>query len=380
MEKKPAIEDVILEIHAAPLEPQGWMSVSKSIVALCDAERAAVLRVGLDAVNPPMVISTNLDQETIHEYFTTWAPHDVLYHGAARHGRIKPELVSTDEQLVERREYFSCAYFNEYLRKHDIGPQLNVCLTSPEPSFKAGPCALTLYRGVSKEAFSKDTAAVLRRLAPHLSMAARTMWHIEALRMAEPIYRQALNEVRIPLFAVDLAGKLALVNSAGEGLIRAQQWVRVVGNVLAAGRGLIEADVFRETLAKLKLGRGATLLLTDGASRDQAVMTTVPLASSSPIQVASKRISGFFWIVPCSSQITPVDKLGQLFELTPAEIRLLRQIVDGKSVRDAAAQLRISLHTARTQLKTIFRKTGRRTQGQLLALANRIAIIRMNGE
>jgi DNA-binding CsgD family transcriptional regulator len=84
------------------------------------------------------------------------------------------------------------------------------------------------------------------------------------------------------------------------------------------------------------------------------------------------------WIVPCSGQVTPVDKLGQLFELTPAEIRLLQHIVDGKSLREAAAGLHISLHTARTQLKTIFRKTGRRTQGQLLTLANRMATIRTN--
>lgn len=102
------------------------------------------------------MISTNLDPEAIREYFNTWAAHDVLYHGAARHGRIKPAMVSTDEQLVERREYFSCSYFNEYLRKFDIGPQLNACLTGPEPGIHMGPSALTLYRGVAKEPFSKD--------------------------------------------------------------------------------------------------------------------------------------------------------------------------------------------------------------------------------
>jgi DNA-binding CsgD family transcriptional regulator len=378
MEKKPDLDDLTLKIHAAPLAPDGWTAVSRSLVALCDAERSALLRVGPDPANAPVMISTNLDPDTLGEYFSTWAAHDVLYHGAVEHGRIKPAAVSTDEELVERRKYFSCAYFNDFLRKHDIGPQLNICLTGPESRFKMGPAALTLYRGVAKESFSRDNVAVLQRLAPHLSMAARTTWHIEALTMAEPMYRQALDEIRIPLFALDMAGKLALVNSAGDELIRTQRWVKAVGNVLAAARGLMDADVFRQTLAKLKLGKGNTLLLTEGASRNQAVMTTVPLTSPSPIQVANKRIAGFVWIVPCSGQVTPVDKLGQLFELTPAEIRLLQHIVDGKSLREAAAGLHISLHTARTQLKTIFRKTGRRSQGQLLTLANRMATIRTN--
>jgi DNA-binding CsgD family transcriptional regulator len=378
MEKKPAFDDILLRIHAAPLDPQGWNTVSQSIVDLCGAERAALLRVGVDPLNTPMMISTNFDPKIVREYFTTWAPYDVLYHGAVKNDRIKPALVSTDEQLIERRDYLTCSYFNDFLRKYDIGPQLNVCLTGPEPSINVGPSALTLYRGVGKEPFSKDTAAVLQRLAPHLSMAARTTWHIEALRMAAPMYRQALDEIRIPLFAMDMGGKLALVNSAGNGLILAQRWVRAMGNALAASRELIGADAFRQALAQLKLGRGTTLLLTDGVSRKQAVMTTAPLSSPSPIQVANKRIAGFIWIVPCVDQHTPVDKLGQLFELTPAEIRLLQQLVDGDSSRVAAGKLGVSLNTARTQLKTILRKTGRRTQGQLLALANRMATIRMS--
>jgi len=325
-----------------------------------------------------MMISTNLDPETVREYFTTWAPHDVLYHGAVQHDRIKPALVSTDEQLIERRKYFSCSYFNDFLRKYDIGPQLNTCLTGPEPSINVGPSALTLYRGVGKESFSKDTAAVLQRLAPHLSMAARTTWHIEALRMAEPMYRQALDEIRIPLFALDMGSKLALLNSAGERLIHAQRWVKVIGNALAASPELIDADAFRQSLAQLKLGRGTTLVLTDGASEEQAVMTTAPLGRSSPIQVANRRVAGFVWIVPCAPEVAPVKSLGRLFELTPAEIRLLQRLVDGIHLSDAAARLHISLNTARTQLKAIFRKTGRRTQGQLVALANRMAMIRAN--
>jgi hypothetical protein len=119
------------------------------------------------------------------------------------------------------------------------------------------------------------------------------------------MYRQALDEIRIPLFALDLAGKLALVNSAGDALIRAQRWVKTPGNALVASRGLMAADAFREALIQLKRGRGTSLLLTDGVSRAQAVMTTAPLAGPSPIQVANRRIAGFVWIMPCADQHTP---------------------------------------------------------------------------
>src|SRR5882672_10284448 len=108
---------------------------------------------------------------------------------------------------------------------------------------------------------------------------------------------------------------------------------------------------FRHALANLRAGSGTTLLLTDGASHQKAVMTTVPLGGSSPISVAHKRIAGFVWIVPCSQDLSPVKNLGKLFQLSRAEVRLLQRLVDGASVTDAAEQLHVSLHTARTQLK-----------------------------
>ncbi len=372
------IDDVILKIHAAPLEPQGWRTVMEDLLELCTAEKAVMLTVGLTPASKPWELSVNFNAAALQEYAAHWASQDLLYLGAAKKGRIKPGLVSTEEQLIDRSEYISSAYFNDFLKSHDIEKQLNVCLTDPMPDLGLGPSAITLYRGIGKESFEDSRVSVLQRLAPHLSMAARTTWHIEALAMAEPMYRRALDEVRLPLFALNMTGKIALVNSAGEELIRAKRWIAVARNHLGASGGLRSPDAFRHALANLRAGLGTTLLLTDGACHDQAVMTTVPLGSSSPINVANKRIAGFVWIVPCAPETSPVNDLGRLFQLSPAEVRLLQRLVDGSSVADAAEQLHISLHTARTQLKVIFRKTGRRTQALLLALAHRMAMIRGN--
>lgn len=50
------------------------------------------------------------------------------------------------------------------------------------------------------------------------------------------------------------------------------------------------------------------------------------------------------------------------------------RLVAGDDLLEAAAALRISIHTARAQLKSVFRNTGRRSQGQLLMLAARLAL------
>jgi DNA-binding CsgD family transcriptional regulator len=65
--------------------------------------------------------------------------------------------------------------------------------------------------------------------------------------------------------------------------------------------------------------------------------------------------------------------MARLFELSPAERRIVDHLVGGGDLREAAAALHISIHTARGQLKSTFRKTGRRSQGELMLLAARIA-------
>jgi DNA-binding CsgD family transcriptional regulator len=372
------LEEVILKIHAAPLEPRGWYSVIQSLMGLCGAEKALMLTVGLTATARLWERSINFDPLTLQEYASHWATQDLLYLGAVKKDRVRPMVVSTDAQLIDRREYLASPYFNEFLKVNDIEPQLNVCLTNPIPELDVGPAAITLYRGVGKESFDDRETSMLGRLAPHLSLAARPTWRIESLEMVEPLSRRALDEIRVPLFAVDFAGKVLLINSAGEGVIRAKRWIAVVGNVLGPSRGLIGREALRQALSKLRLGTGSSLLLTDGSSREQAVMTTMPLSSSLGIQVSRKTVAGFVWIVPCSAEANSVKGLGRLFQLTPAETRLLQRMVDGMTLSDAAGSLQVSLNTARTQLKAIFRKTGRRTQGQLLALASRMDMIRAN--
>jgi DNA-binding CsgD family transcriptional regulator len=372
------LEEAILKIHAAPLEPRGWHSVIQSLMDLCGAEKALMLTVGLTSTARPWERSINFDSRALQEYACHWSTEDLLYLGAVKRGKVRPTVVSTDEQLIDRREYLSSPYFNDFLKVNDIERQLNVCLTNSMPEFGAGPSAITLYRGVGKKSFDDREASILRQLAPHLSLAARTMWHIESLAMVEPLYRRALDEIRVPLFAIDVAGKVSLMNSAAEGLVRADRWVSVVGSVLGSSRGLIGPESLRQALTKLRSGMGCSLLLTDELSREQAVMTTIPLPSSVGMQVSRKTVVGLVWIVPCSAEANSVKSLGRLFQLTPAETRLLQRMVDGMTLSDAAGSLQVSLNTARTQLKAIFRKTGRRTQGQLLALAGRMDLIRAN--
>ena len=67
--------------------------------------------------------------------------------------------------------------------------------------------------------------------------------------------------------------------------------------------------------------------------------------------------------------------LSPLFELTSAESALVEQILSGASMIDAEAALCITANTARTHLKSIYRKTGARSQADLVRLLKDAASI-----
>src|SRR5262249_38941832 len=63
-----------------------------------------------------------------------------------------------------------------------------------------------------------------------------------------------------------------------------------------------------------------------------------------------------------------IDLLHCHFGLTPSEARLALHLVTGETLRSAAAKLHIGYETARTQLKSIFSKTGTCRQAELVVV------------
>lgn len=70
------------------------------------------------------------------------------------------------------------------------------------------------------------------------------------------------------------------------------------------------------------------------------------------------------------------ERLQQALALTPAEARLVAKMFQGGSLGIVAKELGISPNTAKTQLASVFIKTGTRRQRELIALAS--ALVRQH--
>lgn len=185
----------------------------------------------------------------------------------------------------------------------------------------------------------------------------------------------ALDQLTIPIYFIDASGDLADANRAATSALQNNEWLVVTDRRLRANPKVLESRRAAELLMRLRRGSADSVVLTD-PSGAQAVMITAPLQAEGLLELTG-RVVGFVWIIPLETAASPAGLVGQLFSLTRAEMRLLTLLQTGADLRSIAARLNLSVHTIRNELKAIFRKTGRRSQADLMALTQRMSVVRV---
>jgi DNA-binding CsgD family transcriptional regulator len=129
---------------------------------------------------------------------------------------------------------------------------------------------------------------------------------------------------------------------------------------------------FAATLATAPRIIGASFPAPRGPADQALAVHMLPMAQDSP------RLSGLdgFLLLAASGAnkaMLNADLLRLMFDLTPAEAKLARRLVDGDTLNQAAVAQGISYGTARVHLRAVFVKTGVTSQGALLALLGRFS-------
>jgi len=203
------------------------------------------------------------------------------------------------------------------------------------------------------------------------------MGHQQAVdEFIHTIYGAVLDALNEPLACVLRDGRLLRANRAFEQLLRS-------GPALSSKQGILRiADpaihrqflrVLRECgdLAESAAGSesGARLTLrVDQRSGAPVFVTIAPLADLQTRSWACRPCA----LVRVDSPVRylPVTILMKALDLSRAEARLVSELCSGGTLVSAAKRIGISLNTAKTQLSSVFSKTGTTRQSELLALVS----------
>lgn len=221
---------------------------------------------------------------------------------------------------------------------------------------------------------------VLNRLMPHLRRALALQRKIEATELMAATLTDALNASRAATFIVDREKKIRFHNTAAEEMLLSGDIVRSghlnrltfsdagIRNAVmhAIARATDPACEAHDTHPLLHSSRDGTVLrvsVMPAPSNRSFGTSPVPY----PIRHAIVTIEG-----GGSGQAPSADMVARVLNLTEAEGRIAVALYEGLSVADYANARAISIHTARNQLKSVFRKSGVSRQSELVQLIARM--------
>ena len=169
-----------------------------------------------------------------------------------------------------------------------------------------------------------------------------------------------LEHVNVPSYVIDTSGVIRWVNSAGRNLVgdvRGRQFTSVV----APEETLRARELFaRKIVGAARVTDAGVVVLDADGERVAVEVSSVPLHDG-------EHVIGVFGQV---SEIVEEPHAHPDLELTPRQAEVLRLLERGRSTRQIAEELHLSVETVRNHIRRVLRATGTHSRLEAVAIAN----------
>jgi DNA-binding CsgD family transcriptional regulator len=344
------------EFAEAGLDPTRWVKALTTMAAATGSYGAVMLPLAGDAL--PNVPYTENVSSVMEAYFRDG------WHAQDERMRTVPTLtqcgVADDFDGHSAEEIARHPYYQEFLAPYRLQWYAGVKVACGDDLW-----AVALQRTIDQGPFSADEKDELARISTKLSTGAA---------IARALSASAATGA---LEAFEMSGTaVVLLNRHGNVFKANQSAERLLVDDIQIVKGQLTAKDARATTA---LNRAIHTLLWR-PSGGLSAPVALPRASRRPLLAYPARLSAstanaladcqamVILIDPDTRSRTPEMSLRSVFRLSEAEARLATQLAFGNSLETVADQFGIAKETARSQLKSIFAKTGVHRQAELVAV------------
>jgi DNA-binding CsgD family transcriptional regulator len=277
------------------------------------------------------------------------------------------------QQLLAPEVLKKTEFYNDWIRpQDDIGTGAGITLVKDRERFLRLSCNIR-FRDI--ETVQDHLVWLLDSLGEHIRLAFDLSRKL-ARNQIGPQHEDILNRLQDAVFLLDRAGRLTLLNTAAASMQRN-------GSCLSADRaGQISFKTNAAQLAYEKAlaatlhgsGRAQDFLVQDGSRlglrASLSPFVTADQLADRPFAMLMDGLPAAILIIAPSGDVSghALARFARSHGLTPAEAALAQHLLEAGSVRSFAEARRVSIHTARNQLRSVLSKTGVTRQAALVAL------------
>lgn len=355
----PAAPELLDDLYERAIDAEQWPAFLERFAHLFRSETAA-LRL-TDLHNPIVYHSyTTGFRQTVNQYYETEAVDTDPFREAL--SAIPLGQALTSPMVINDREYERSAHYQNVFRPNGnfyaLGSQFE----------RVGSQAMHVgvHRPKQKGNFTLQECRTLEFFTPHLRRAIKLSQLMTDLNQSLRETTHALDQLSFSVWHMDARLRLKWLNQGAEEIFASGVYGLTLGNnhlnSLSPGitdsirtrvRNLLEKRSYTETLRINP--NGACLIMTLSHSCGQ----TFRIGRSGTPDILC------FVLDPDLPERMSASQLREIYQLTPAELRLANLLLAGLDVAEASSLLQISRHTGRTQLKSIMQKTGVNRQSGL---------------
>lgn len=366
-----ALSRAAVAIHEAGAAPERWREAVTAAMELLGAERGGVLDLRGDPLALETLVTVGNDEQVerlyAEHYFSVDPnPQSAL---AAAPREVFDSYERFDESLRARHEYFAWA------RRNGIGDAVIV----GTDEIDGRRCLLSLVRPPDAGAFGDEAKKLMELLAPHLQQARLVQARLGGASFARRRLEEALDCFAAAAFLVDARRRVLHFNRAAGRLLESSPALAVRHDRLEVAEPRLEAQLGEALRRALSPSAFSSVLAVRLSESDERQLVVAPL----PAERGDERDEAFALVAiaaPPASTAAIEWRLRRLYRLTATEARVAAQIALGRTVEEIAALHGVKEATLRTQLRTVFQKTGTARQVELARVALTAASILVEGD
>jgi DNA-binding CsgD family transcriptional regulator len=372
--------ELVGRLYEAAACPERWEDFLSLAVRQLECNTGLITVHDLQNRNRLVAFSSGLSDEAVrayNDYYGALIPFwDTFLAETLRRGSWQSLAVPT----VGRDKYLSSEYFNDYAHKQGIcWSVIGATINEEQSRVPTGPgtiTGLTITRAYEAGELGPEAVQFMERLMPHLKHVVRIHGTMESLRAKAAAATAALDRIEMPFAAVNAKGVVVLMNTKAEQICRDGDGVVLRQRRFSASRPeegrQLEALVLSAATTGAGIGMHAGGILLIHRNKLQPLQVLVTPFRSGHMLTEEAPCALIVFSDPEAQPSSRAPILSTLYHLTPSECRLADLLLQGFTVARAAERMRVTSHTARFMLKSIFGKTATHRQSELMRFLVRL--------
>jgi DNA-binding CsgD family transcriptional regulator len=362
-----ALSKLLEALYEAPLDPSRWEEFLRLTAAATGGEAAALLFHDSSDAESAMSKEWGFHPEVAQLYAAHYGAIDVWRTAVT----AASDWVGVSERFVPSSALVRTEFYNDLLSPYGI-PHGIFAMVESGPTRVAN---LSVCRGVRAGPFTQQNLEIVRFLKPHIQRAYRLHSELAEANSCSAGLLCVLDALSTAVILIGPRMNVVTMNRAAERIVGARDGLLATSAGLQAERQA-ESDLLMRSITQAASARrvdglsvGATVLVSRRALCPLHILITPVRNSTSFTPCTAQTISAVVFVIDGSQRRRPAqDILRALFGLTPAECRVALLLGDGHAPRKIANMVGVTDNTVRSQIKSIFSKTGAKRQGELIRL------------